>query len=225
MNQNPAERYSSFYDELVIRAGFSTTHLYLLDQIKPGSTVLELGPASGYMTKVLAQKNCIVDAIELNPLDAEKAAESCRRMIVGSLEDDAIFSHVPDEAYEVVLIADVLEHLRMPEKTLRQVRPKMARHGIALVSLPNIAYWTMRLALLRGRFEYTDTGLMDRTHLRFFTLKTATEMFVNAGFRVAHMEVMPPSIPRFGKLKEWIKRKWPGLFSFNFIFHLRRDET
>ncbi|MGH7495585.1 MAG: class I SAM-dependent methyltransferase [bacterium] len=225
MNHKSSEQYSSVYDQRVALAGFSTTHVQLLNQIKPGSTVLELGSASGYMTKVLAEKSCIVDAIEVNPRDAEKAAQYCRHMLVGSLEDDKIFAQVPEGAYEVVLIADVLEHLRMPERVLRQIRSKLAPDGVVRVSLPNIAYWQMRWSLLRGRFEYTDTGLLDRTHLRFFTLRTATEMFLNAGFTVARAEVTPPSIPRFGKLKEWVKRRWPTLFSINFIYELRRDGT
>jgi 2-polyprenyl-3-methyl-5-hydroxy-6-metoxy-1,4-benzoquinol methylase len=224
MNNLQRDSYTSQYDELFGRAGFSTTHSYLLDQIAPASKILELGPASGYMTKILADRNCIIDAIELNPHDAEKAAQYCRKMVVGSLEDAEVFAELPGP-YEVVLMADVLEHLRAPEAVLRAVRPRLSPGGMALVSLPNIAYWQMRLALLRGRFEYTDTGLLDRTHVRFFTLKTAREMFTQTGFRVAHVAVTPPTIPRFGKLKERVKRAWPTLFSINFIFHLRRDDT
>lgn len=214
------EPYTSKYDQLLQTGGYSTTHVYLLQQIPPRARVLELGPSSGYMTKILAQKDCIVDAIELNPNDAEKASAYCRKIIVGSLEDDAPFEQL-DGPYDYVLLADVLEHLRAPEKVLQHVRARITSASTVLVSLPNIAYWEMRLALLRGRFDYTDTGLLDRTHLRFYTLKTATAMFSDAGFRIEHMHVTPPIVPRLGRLKEWVKRKWPTLFSVNFIFHLR----
>lgn len=218
------EPYTSKYDQLLQTGGYSTTHVYLLQQIPPRARVLELGPSSGYMTKILAQKDCIVDAIELNPNDAEKASAYCRKIIVGSLEDDAPFEQL-DGPYDYVLLADVLEHLRAPEKVLQHVRARITSASTVLVSLPNIAYWEMRLTLLRGRFDYTDTGLLDRTHLRFYTLKTATAMFSDAGFRIEHMHVTPPIVPRLGRLKEWVKLKWPTLFSGNFIFHLRRHDA
>lgn len=218
------EQYSSKYDQLLRTGGYSTTHIYLLQQIPARSVVLELGPSSGYMTKILAQKECTVDAIELNSNDAKQAAQYCRKTIVGSLEDDAPFAQL-DGPYDYVLIADVLEHLRAPEKALQQVRARISSAGTVLVSLPNIAYWEMRLALLKGHFDYTDTGLLDRTHLRFYTLKTATAMFTEAGFQIERMHITPPIVPRLGRLKEWVKRKWPALFSVNFIFHLRRHDA
>jgi 2-polyprenyl-3-methyl-5-hydroxy-6-metoxy-1,4-benzoquinol methylase len=215
---------TSPYDAQFQQLGFSETHRYLLSQIAPGSTVLELGPASGYMTQALAAKGCVIDAIEINPRDAERAAPYCRKMIVGSLEDLKNFSELSGP-YDIILMADVLEHLRNPESILSVVRDKLAPGGLAFASLPNIAFWKMRLALLRGRFEYTDTGLLDRTHLRFFTLQTATAMFIQAGFRVEKVVVPPHSIPRFERLKQWLMETWPALFSINFVFHLRSDGT
>ncbi len=215
---------SSHYDAQFKNLGLSETHRYLLRQIPGGSDVLELGPASGYMTQILAAQGCRVDAVEINPQDAAKAAPHCRRIIVGSVEDAANFAELPGP-YHVILMADVLEHLRQPEYVLQLVRPRLAPNGVALVSLPNIAFWKMRLQLLRGRFDYTDTGLLDRTHLRFFTLKTATAMFAAAGFRVANVVVPPHTIPRLERLKQWIMETWPALFSFNFVFHLRSDGT
>jgi 2-polyprenyl-3-methyl-5-hydroxy-6-metoxy-1,4-benzoquinol methylase len=215
---------SSHYDALFKNLGFSETHRYLLRQIPAGSDVLELGPASGYMTQILAEQGCRVDAIELNPQDAAKAAPYCRRMIVGSVEDAANFAELPGP-YHVILMADVLEHLRQPEYVLQLLRPRLAPDGIALASLPNIAFWKMRLQLLRGRFEYTDTGLLDRTHLRFFTLQTAVAMFRAAGFRVTEMVVPPREIPHLGKLKMALMKTWPAVFSINMVYHLRVDAT
>jgi 2-polyprenyl-3-methyl-5-hydroxy-6-metoxy-1,4-benzoquinol methylase len=219
---NVPHNKTSFYDALVQQSGLSTTHQYLLSQVSPGATVLELGPASGYMTQVLTAEGCTVDAIEIDPCDAERAAPHCRRMIVGSLEDPASLSELPGP-YDIVLMADVLEHLRAPERILPVIRGKLAADGLALASLPNIAFWRMRLALLLGRFDYTDTGLLDRTHLRFFTLATATAMFTKAGFRVAKVIAPPVTVPRFGQLKQSLKDNLPKLFSYNFVFHLNAD--
>lgn len=220
---NLLQPISSHYDALFERFGFSETHRYLLSQIPTGSTVLELGPASGYMTKILAERGCLVDAMEINPQDAAKAAPYCRRMIVGSIEDIKNFAELHGP-YQVILLADILEHLRQPENVLTIIREKLAPTGIVLASLPNIAFWKMRLELLTGRFEYTDTGLLDRTHLRFFTLKTAIAMFTAAGFRVTNVVVPPRDIPRWGKLKMAIMKAWPALFSINMVYHLRVDE-
>lgn len=211
---------SSVYDQAVQEEGLSETHRYLLQQIPPNCRVLELGPASGYMTRALAERGCRVDAIELNEKDAQKAAPFCRQLIVGSVEDEASFSSLQGP-YQVALMADILEHLREPEKTLQRIRNLLAPEGLALVSLPNIVYWRMRLEFLRGRFEYTDMGTLDRTHLRFFTLHTAGAMFHAAGFRVEKVVTPTPQEASWRTLKQWLRAIAPSLFAFNFVFHLR----
>lgn len=210
------------YDRAVQRLGLSQTHRYLVDAIRPTSEVLELGPASGYMTALLAERGCVVDAIELNAGDAKRAARFCRTMVVGSVEDEEAFRQLPG-CYDVVVMADVLEHLRRPEWTLARVRRLLKADGRVLVSLPNIAYWSVRLQLLRGRFDYTDTGLLDRSHLRFYTRATAIKLCESAGFIIDRFVVPLPERPGVGRLKEWIKRAWPTLLSANFIFILKSD--
>lgn len=172
------------------------------------------------MTKVLVERGCTVDAIELNSRDAEKAARYCRTMVVGSAEDDASYEGLSDH-YDVILMADVLEHLRWPELALKQARRRLSAEGHALASVPNIAYWKMRLDLLQGRFQYKDLGLLDRTHLRFFTISTATELFRAADLRVAEMLIPPPRVPRFGRAKEWVKSRWPSLFALQIVYRLK----
>lgn len=222
MNSFPptSDSPTSVYDGAVQQEGFSETHRYLLQQIPDKSTVLELGPASGYMTKVLAERGCLVDAIELNAQDAQKASGYCRKIIVGSLEDETNFASLTGP-YQVALMADVLEHLRRPEIVLRRVRKLLAPEGLALVSLPNVVYWRMRLEYLRGRFDYTDMGILDRTHLRFFTLKTATAMFEACGFRIERMATPIPAGVTLRGVKLWLRKVSPSFFAFNFVFHLK----
>lgn len=211
---------TSVYDEAVRQEGFSETHRYLLQQIPAHSTVLELGPASGYMTKIMAERGCLVDAIELNAQDAQKASQYCRKIIVGSVEEEENFASLAGP-YQIALMADVLEHLRRPERVLSRVRKLLAPGGLALVSLPNVVYWRMRLEFLRGRFDYTDMGILDRTHLRFFTLKTASAMFEASGFRIASIATPMPDNIAFRKTKQWLREVSPSLFAFNFVFHLK----
>jgi 2-polyprenyl-3-methyl-5-hydroxy-6-metoxy-1,4-benzoquinol methylase len=212
---------TSVYDRGVAHAGLSETQRCVLAQVPAGASVLEIGPASGYMTRVMKERGCTVDAIELNPRDAEKASAHCRKLVVGSAENADVFAELQGP-YRVVLMADVLEHLRSPDETLRLVAARLTPDGEAVVSLPNIAYWKMRLDLLRGQFEYKDYGLLDRTHLRFFTRKTAEDLFHDAGFELVAAITPPPKVRRFGKLKELAKGTWPSLFALQIVYRIRR---
>jgi 2-polyprenyl-3-methyl-5-hydroxy-6-metoxy-1,4-benzoquinol methylase len=95
----------------------------ILSHVPGRSAVLELGASSGYMTKELVDAGCVVDAIEINPEDAAKASRYCRRIVVGSVEESESFASLTGP-YDVVLMADILEHLRSPESALRQARSR-----------------------------------------------------------------------------------------------------
>jgi 2-polyprenyl-3-methyl-5-hydroxy-6-metoxy-1,4-benzoquinol methylase len=211
---------ASHYDLLWRTIGLTETQQHIIRQVAAGSMVLELGPASGYMTREFASRSCVVDAVELNPADARLASRYCRTLVVGSLEDPAVFEQLRGP-YDIAVIADVIEHLRDPMPVLRRVAAQLKPGGLAFVSLPNIAHWRMRISLLRGRFEYTDTGLLDRTHLRFYTWKTAHELFTAGGFDV--LKVVIPQSPRvrFRTVRDMLRRRIPTLFSLHLIFHLR----
>ena len=92
-------------------------------------------------------------------------------------------SGIAPGAYDAILFLDVLEHLRDPDGVLRAARDWLRPGGRVLCSLPNVAHWRVRLALARGRFDYTENGLMDATHLRWFTRRTARELLTRAGLR------------------------------------------
>jgi O-antigen biosynthesis protein len=112
---------------------------------------------------------------------------------VGNLDEGDVWNYVKDESFDVVLLGDVLEHLRDPLASLRQAVRKMKPTGYVVTSLPNVAHGDVRIALLQGRFRYADTGLLDRTHMRFFTLETIRELMNQAGLVVVETKrvVMP----------------------------------
>jgi O-antigen biosynthesis protein len=150
-----------------------------------GSEVLELGPAKGYFTRILKQAlKCEVDAIEIDPTMAEHAQPHCRDLVIADLDTLDWAALWPGRRYDTIIAADVLEHLRSPERALIALRQRLKPGGRLLISLPNIAYAGMIFGLLEDDFRYRDEGLLDRTHLRFFTRTTLEETLTANGWQV-----------------------------------------
>jgi 2-polyprenyl-3-methyl-5-hydroxy-6-metoxy-1,4-benzoquinol methylase len=118
---------------------------------------------------------------------AEMAKSFCDQMIVGDIESDTIGRQFPTERFDVVTFGDVLEHLRDPAEVLTRVKPLIAPTGYLVASIPNVAHRSLRLSLLFGEFDYGDMGLLDRTHLRFFTIRTIEKMMDESGFQIVDM--------------------------------------
>ncbi len=152
---------------------------YFLEQIPPGSRVLEFGPALGYMTKFLKEeRNCKVTCIELNPKMAETAAQYAEKMIVADIDLDT-WENKLEELYDYAIFADVLEHLRYPEHTIQKTLHYLKPDGYVLTSIPNISHNAVILGLQRGNFTYTQYGLLDNTHIHFFTRTSMYKLFAD----------------------------------------------
>jgi SAM-dependent methyltransferase len=108
-------------------------------------------------------------------------------MIIGDVEQLNLENVFARERFDVVLLGDVLEHLRAPDRLLRKLPQVLRPFGCLVVSLPNVAHASVRLALLSGDFTYSDEGLLDRTHLRFFTLRSIVALFREAGYEIRAM--------------------------------------
>ena len=162
----------------------NNTHAILLRLVGRDQEVLEIGCATGYMTRVLAtRQGCRVTGFEINAEAARLAQPFLQRLITGDLERAADLAEIAGE-FDVVLIGDVLEHLAAPGPALRAFRAHLRPGGRLIVSLPNVAHWSIRRALLAGRWELTDVGLMDRTHLRWYTRRTAAALLEATGYRI-----------------------------------------
>jgi len=131
---------------------------------------------------------------------------------------------------DVIVIADVLEHLRDPGSLLRLVRQSLSQNGKAFISVPNIANITIRLGLLFGIFEYRDRGILDHTHLHFYTMRTFRQEIEDAGFRIVEVRgssvpirlIVGKYVPDFilrpcERLLTWITRLWRSLFAYQII--------
>jgi SAM-dependent methyltransferase len=219
------------YAGLVAEHGFSASHRLVLGAVPDGARVLDVGCATGYLSAELVRRGCDVVGVEFDPVAAEQARAVCREVVVGDLDAAATREAVAravGDGVDAIICADVLEHVRDPWAVLTWLRTLLDPSGArrAVISVPNIAHWTARRALARGRFDYTDFGLFDRTHLRFFTRDSARELARRAGFAVR--EERPASaplplesrVPLLGKVRDPCVRRYPALLALQFVLVL-----
>lgn len=151
--------------------------------IKPNSRVLDIGCASGYMAEQLKSKGCTVIGIDKDHKAASMARDYCQEVIEADVEhlESPPF---PNGFFDVILCLDILEHLIRPDILLSKLKQYLAPNGELIASIPNIARLEHRLRLFIGRFDYSFSGALSKGHLRFFTKKTAMELFINAGYKI-----------------------------------------
>ncbi len=150
--------------------------------ISTGNRVLDVGCGTGSITKILAD-TCKIDIIGVEP-DPTRAARAISRGLkvhVGSLNAELVRMM---GLFDVVLFADVLEHLANPQPMLLTARDALRPHGSIIISVPNVAHWSVRVDVIRGRFQHQPTGIMDATHLRWFTTASAKSLLASVGFKV-----------------------------------------
>lgn len=166
-------------------------HSVLMRLIPPGSRVLELGCASGYLSGYMESAlDCRVTGLEFDPAATAIAATRCTEVHTVDLDSpDALAPARASGPYDVLLAAAVLEHLKFPERLLNDAKALLAPGARVIVSLPNIAYWRFRLMLLAGRFDYEDYGVMDRTHCRLYTRKTGRALLEEQGYPVESFHI------------------------------------
>lgn len=211
-----------------------SSHWWALSQIdasRPVSSLLDIGPGSGQMGKELrtrgATRLCAVDIDE----EARRNAES----IYDSVKSD--MSEFTGETFDLVLLLDVIEHTAEPLEFLGRAFSYVAPGGSLLLSVPNIAHWTIRASLLFGYFEYTNRGLLDRTHLQFFTRRRVRDFVMGlpkgkvtsltASIEPAEL-VLPEKITGTGVFKSLSQLRvavadvLPGLMAYQHLARIER---
>ncbi len=162
-----------------------TDLLRFLGQSERYETALDVGCASGELGRLLVehQSASMVDGVEVNRDAAELAKKVLRKVWMGTLEE---FSQdIPWESYDLVVMADVLEHLLEPWDTLGFLFARCKPGCRLLLSVPNVRHHSVVFPLIfQGRFDYRDSGIMDRTHLHFFTRFSLQESVTRAGWQI-----------------------------------------
>jgi len=172
--------------------------------VKPKTKVLELGAATGFMSEHFRKHlDCKVVGVDINP--------EAKPDIAGDLNELGTWKKIRLQApYDVVFASSVLEHLPRPEATLQLIKAVLKSKGRLIATTGNVAWWRQRLSALLGKFDYEDYGIMDRTHLRFFTYFTFQKLIRDAGFKIKSVSLDPA-----GGIKylNWLVKYFPNLYA------------
>lgn len=193
---------------------------------KTARRILDFGCGTGMLGGALkGQMDCEIVGVTFSEAEASEAAKRLDRVLVDNLDT---FTAPPDfGSFDVVICSHILEHLREPQRLLRIARSLMTPGGTLIVALPNVLHWKQRLLLLRGHFKYTEGGIMDSTHVRFYDWDTARVLVSDSGFELREAisegnfplplvrRVLPKKFA--SGLDRMFTRAFPGLFGAQFL--------
>lgn len=200
-----------------------------------GRGLLDVGAADGLLSRPFTERGWRVTGIECDPAAAQAGARWCERMVVANLDRD-----VPrlETLYDAIVYGDVLEHLADPLRVLSELNRYLAPGGVVVASVPNVAHFVIRLLLLVGKFEYLDRGILDHTHLRFFTERSLRALVADAGLGVDRFTATPaplyqvlpsrfhrPWLAATHRMNAWLAHSLPRLLGYQFIVLARPKEA
>jgi len=163
--------------------------------ITKNSTVLDIGCSSGTFGEVLInEKDCTVDGIEPDAEDFKIAKEKLRNVYKLNIESDDLKSVA--SKYDYIYLGDVIEHLVTPIPTLKRLTPLLKSEGKIVFSIPNMSHLSVRLMLLKGEFLYGETGLLDKTHLHFYTHSEVQRVFRESGYIISKLDPVLKDYPK-----------------------------
>ncbi|MFE4464986.1 class I SAM-dependent methyltransferase [Oerskovia sp. NPDC056781] len=209
----------------------NTSHGLVVGVIPAGSRVLDVGCAAGYLGDALQAKNCTVHGVELDEEAAETARTRLASVVVADAELLDYEAQYGADAFDVVVLADVLEHTRSPERVLEGALSVLTETGTLVISIPNVSHGSLRLGLLQGRWNYTPLGLLDETHIRFFTWDTLQDLLVDAGLSITdawmttadplatEVDIDPAELP--DGVVDWVRGQ-PLALGYQFVLVVRR---
>jgi 2-polyprenyl-3-methyl-5-hydroxy-6-metoxy-1,4-benzoquinol methylase len=171
--------------------------------LAPG-IALDVGCGRGQLGQAIGRLGWTVWGVESSPQAAPVARDRLARLVEADLHDSSVVeAAIEGQRFDALIFSDVLEHVLDPLTTLEQYLPLLKPGGKVFISLPNYAAWTTRVLIVLGRVEYHDTGILDRTHLRFFSFASARAMMEAAGLQIIRRDCTPLIVR---SVLPWIKR-------------------
>jgi glycosyltransferase involved in cell wall biosynthesis len=179
---------NSHYD---VKLGYASSHTYALAAVPTGARVLDIGAGPGAFATELLKKQCEVTLVDQqNPETPDGRVD----VVVQDLDDDIAFDV---SRYDILLMLDIIEHLKDPERFIEQLRLQFDYSTKKLVlTTPNAAFIVQRLMLLLGQFNYGKAGILDRTHTRLFTFRTIRRLLQDEGFQIVKVTGVPAPFPK-----------------------------
>ena len=179
-----------------------------------GKRILDVGCATGYLGARIKNLGNYVVGADISGPAVDKASKILDEAYVFDLEG---FWPNLGEKFDLAILPEILEHVFDPIEVLKKVKSWLKEGGEIIITTPNILPWTNRIKIMFGKFEYTDQGLMDFGHIRFFTYKYLNQVLKDSGFvMVKENNIIFP-----GKLTKILK-KWPSLFATQFILKAKK---
>lgn len=167
----------------------------IVAKVPHGSLVLDIGCGSGMLGKYLSEnKECIVDGVDIDPDAVALAKPKYRKVGVFNLENESLATTFKAEAYDCIVMADVVEHLVHPEQLFHDVKQLLKPNGILLFSIPNITHLSAGLELVLGKFGYHNSGLLDSTHVRFYSRQSFVEKLETNGIYAAEIDTVKRAV-------------------------------
>lgn len=212
-----------------------SSHSVILSYLQrgDGKRLLDVGAAQGDMAQLLLNRGYDVTAVEGDPELAAIARTKCGNVIIANLDDPISDWGGP---FDVIVYGDVLEHLKDPLTVLTSINRQLKSNGIVVVSVPNSAHAWVRLQMCFGHFDYAERGILDKTHLRFFTFASFCRLLREAGLEALQVRTTPAPLPlvvptRYhGRtlnlvhgLNAAMARCWRTMFAYQFVALARRS--
>lgn len=180
--------------------------------VPENSKVLELGCATGFMTKYFRHRHCQVIGADINP--------NVKADICGDLNSPATWTKIKKyQPYDVVFASAIIEHLPNPEATLQLIKAVLKPQGRLIITAPNVAHWRLRLKLLRGHWDYEDYGLLDKTHLRFFTYFSFQKLIRDADFKIIAVKIDPAGGVKYFN---WLFKYFPNFYAHQICIQAKK---
>jgi len=192
-----------------------------VEEIPDHSFVLDVGCATGFMGKYLIkEKKCVVAGLDLRDDELEVAKKNLNYIFKANIEDPETVKLVLDKTkqkkFDVILSTSLIEHTAQPNLVIENMKKLLKPNGKIIMSTPNIAHWTARIELLKGNFDYTDYGIMDETHLHFFTPKSFKELFIKNKLSVVKQKIDAEG-GGFPRLSLALSSFFPNIFAYQVL--------
>lgn len=193
---------------------------YILGQARQNPTILDVGCWRGALGAVVRQQvDCTIDGLDNSPEMAVAKDKGYQHLYKIDLNTKLDLSPVT-ETYDIIVLGDVLEHTMRPQEIVEGLKLKLKKNGLIIISLPNVGFVLYRLTHLLGRWRYTEKGVMDETHLRFFTKSTMDRFMQEAGLEVLHAEGLSVVQKKYAFLNT-LAKIMPGLFGLQVVYLTR----